>query len=58
MEAQHPRVVAVYHEAAISSPVVREQNLCMRFEVCITERISTRFQVLTALNIKFINFRM
>jgi len=58
MEAQHPRVVAVCHEAVISSPLVRGQNMCMRFEVCIAQKTCTRFHILTALNIEFMIFGM
>ena len=56
MEAPHPRVVAVCHEAVISLPPVRGQNMYVKFEVCFAQKMCTRFHVLTALNIEFMIF--
>jgi hypothetical protein len=58
MEAQHLRVVAVCHEDAVSLPLVRGQNMYMRFEVCIAQKTCTIFHALTTLNIEFMIFGM
>ena len=58
MEAQHPRVVAVCHEAVISAPLVSGQNMYIRFEVCIAQTTCARFHILTAFSIEFMIFGM